>query len=320
MVTDLRRTRRCLRETTAPIFHLTAQKYRGIYREWLQFEMARRAGRRFVLDVRAGSLVEAYEDRSTPLRRRLLADMLRRADAITVEGKPYIEWIARVFGREALWFPNFVQLRHRDMFPRAPLERPGPGAPYRVVYAGRLIANKGLEELVRACGRLERERGVPVCLHLAGPGEGDFEPVLRRLAQTVGPAETVFTGRMDHADLLRLLATNHVFAFPTRWRGEGHSNAVNEAMQVGLPIVTTDQGFLPDVVTDACGIRVPRGDDRALEDALAELLGDWDRLRACGHAARERVYAEFSDEVVLRRLAGLYRTLLGPEGDAGRSQ
>jgi len=307
---DLRRTRRCLRESQAPVFHLTAQKQRGIYREWLQFHMARSHGRRFLLDIRAGQLIAAYEDCRLPLHRRLLGDMLRRADAITVEGKSDVDWIAREFGRDARWFPNYVQLRHREVFPRAELERPARGRPFRIIYAGRLIASKGLEELVKACGRLDRERDLPIRLDLAGPAEDDFEPSLRRLAAERGPGDTVFHGRMEHADLLRLLATAHVFAFPTYWPGEGHSNAVNEAMQIGLPIVTTNQGFLPDVVTDDCGVRVPQRSDEALMEAIAGLLNDWDRLRACGSAAYERVYGEFSDEVVLRRLAKLYRDLI----------
>jgi len=322
--TDLARTRRCLRKTGAPIFHLTAQKYMGIYREWLQFQMARRAGRRFVLDIRAGSLVDAYEDRRRPLHRQLLGDMLRRADAITVEGRPYIDWIARVFGREALWFPNFVQIRHRAMFPRAPLERPATGEPCRVVYSGRLTADKGLEELVLACGVLERERNMVIRLDLAGLGEDSFSADLRRLAAHRGPKCTRFHGRVEHDELLRLLSTSHVFAFPTRWAGEGHSNAVNEAMQVGLPIVTTDQGFLADVVTDDCGMRVPHSDEKALARAIADLLSDWDRLQACGAAAHQRVYREFSDEVVLGRLAELYRDLIrsadSAESPSPRSQ
>jgi len=311
MWTDLHRTRACLRATRAPIFHLTSQYQRGTYREWAQFWIARQARRKFVLDIRAGNFVESYA--SNRFQRPLLRDMLQRAAAVTVEGRPYIDWIEREFDREAVWFPNFVQMRHRARYPRAPLERPAAGEPFRIAYSGRLVSGKGLEELVEACGQLRRESGLALQLELAGPAEGGYDVPLRRLASQTQPGSVVFHGKLEHDALLRLLASAHVFAFPTRWSGEGHSNAVNEAMQVGLPVVTTNQGFLPDVVTPACGVRIHHLTPTSLAEALKKLLGDWERLRACGEAAHQRVYREFSDEVVLRRLAELYRGLLGED-------
>ena len=315
LATDLLRTWRCLRETDAPIFHMTAQKGRGTYREWAQFRMARRAGRRFVMDVRAGAFAQEFplEPRH---RRRMLTTMIHGADAITVEGRPFVAWIEREFGRRALWLPNFVQLRHKEVYSRAPLLPPGPAETHRLIFTGRVVPDKGLEELLHACGRLVRD-GLALRLDLIGPAEPAYEATLRSLAEAVVPGRVTIHGRMEHDVLMEALTHAHVFVFPTRWWGEGHSNAVNEAMQVGLPVVTTDQGFLADVVTPECGAIVPRSDPEALAAALASLLGDWDRLRRCGDAAYERVYREFSDVVVLGRLAALYRELLGEDGLPG---
>jgi len=309
LATDLVRTRRCLRQTDAPIFHLTAQKGRGTYREWAQFRMAKRAGRRFVMDVRAGAFAEEFP-REPRHRRAMLRRMLRGADAVTVEGRPFVAWIAREFGREALWLPNFVRLEHRGAYPRAPLDPPGPGEPWRLIFTGRVIPEKGLEELIGACRRL-RALGLDVHLDVVGPAEPAYQATLRRIAERNASASVTFHGRLEHGAVMEALARSHVYAFPSRWVGEGHSNAVNEAMQVGLPVVTTDQGFLADVVTPACGALVPRGDEEALAEALGSLLRDPERLRRSGAAARERVYSEFSDAVVLERLARLYRQLLG---------
>jgi len=81
-------------------------------------------------------------------------------------------------------------------------------------------------------------------------------------------------------------------------------------MQMGLPIVATRQGFSADVVGPHCGRIVDTPDPDLLASAIAALAADWDALVACGRAARERVYAEFSDEVALARLEGVYRELL----------
>lgn len=309
-VEDVRRTRRAVRGSGARILHLTAQYHTGTYREWMQWRIARAAGLRFVLDIRGGCFIEAYERNARPLERRLWRSVLRGADAITVEGRSDARWLEARFGRSATWFPNFVHAADRTRFAPAPLEPPRPGEPLRLVYAGQLRPEKGLSELVDACGLLG-SRGTPVTLDLAGVGEERFVDSLRTRAAALPAGTLRLAGRLEHAALLGLLRTAHVFVFPSRWHCEGHSNAVNEAMQMGLPVVATRQGFSEDVVTPDCGRIVGDGAGPTLAAAIADLAGDFSALRRAGSAARERVYAEFGDDVVLARLEAVWRGLLG---------
>jgi glycosyltransferase involved in cell wall biosynthesis len=318
LVRDVRHARAAVRRPGIRVFHLTAQYHTGTYREWLQYRIAHAAGCAFLLDIRGGCFASAYEDPASPIQRRLLDDMLRGAEAITVEGRPDAAWIERRFGRSAAYFPNFVRAADRTRIAPAALTRPGPGERLRLAYSGQLRAEKGLLELVEACALLHR-RGVAVCLDLAGVGDDAFVEELRaRTAQL--PADSVrFLGRLDHAALLGALREAHVFVFPSRWRCEGHSNAVNEAMQVGLPIVATRQGFTADVVGPDCGRLVDAPAPGDLADAIARLAADWDALVACGHAARARVYEEFTDEIALASLEAVYRQLLDRHGAPGPS-
>jgi glycosyltransferase involved in cell wall biosynthesis len=311
LLTDVRRVRAALRRPGVRVLHVTAQYQKGTYREWLQYRIARRAGCAFLLDIRAGCFALAYEDPRSPLQRLLLSDMLRGADAITVEGRPDAEWIERRFGRRATFFPNFVRAADRERYAPARLVRPAAGEPLRLAYAGQLRAEKGLLELVDACALLE-ERGQPVELALAGVGDEAFVTELRARAGRLPPGRLRLLGRLDHDTLLASLARAHVFVFPSRWRGEGHSNAVNEAMQMGLPIVATRQGFTSDVVGPDCGRLVDALTPQALTDAVMDLARDWERLVACGRAAHTRVYARFTDEIALASLEAVYRELLGP--------
>ena len=309
LVEDARRTRAALRQPGVRVLHVTAQYQTGTYREWLQYRIARGAGVAFLYDVRAGCFVECFEDPASPVQRLLLTALVRGADAITVEGRSDAAWIERRFGRRAVWFPNFVRAADRTRLAPAELARPAPGEPLRLAYAGALRPEKGLAELVDACALL-RERGHDVALALAGSGNDAFVAQLRSSGERVGPGRLRLLGRLDHDALLAALAEAHVFVFPSRWRGEGHSNAINEAMQMGLPVVATRQGFSADVVGPDCGRIVETPDPELLARAIAELAADWDALVACGRAARDRVYAEFSDEVALARLEEVYRELL----------
>lgn len=309
LLMDVRRVRAALRRPGVRVLHVTAQYQMGTYREWLQYRIARRAGCAFLLDIRAGCFALAYDDPWSPLQRLLLANMLRGADAITVEGRPDAEWIERRFGRSATFFPNFVRSSDRGRLAPARLVRPVAGEPLLLVYAGQLRAEKGLLELVDACTLLE-ERGQPVELVLAGVGDEAFVTELRAHAGRLRPGRLRLLGRLDHDALLTALSHAHIFVFPSRWRGEGHSNALNEAMQMGLPIVATRQGFTADVVGPDCGRLVDEGTPRALADAVTDLAGDWEGLTACGRAAHARVYEHFTDEIALASLERVYQELL----------
>ena len=305
---DVRRARAAVRRPGIRIFHLTAQYHTGTYREWLQYRIARRAGCAFLLDIRGGCFASAYEDPGSPLQRRLLAEMLRGADAITVEGRADAAWIESL-RRHATWFPNFVRAGDRSLHPPAALHAPAAGEPLRLAYAGQLRAEKGLLELVDACVLLE-ESGTPVLLELAGVGDDAFVAALRARAGRLPEGHLRLLGRLDHGALLDALSRVHLFVFPSRWRCEGHSNAVNEAMQVGLPIIATRQGFTADVVGPDCGRLLDAPAPRPLADAIASLAHDWPTLVACGRAAYERVYGSFTDELALARLESVYRELL----------
>jgi glycosyltransferase involved in cell wall biosynthesis len=310
MATDLANAAACLRRHRAPIVHLTLQYWRGTPREWALFRMAKAAGRKVVVDIRAGNFVDHYNDPSTPWLRRMLTDELRHADALTVEGMPYVRWLQAEFGRQATWFPNFVRAADCERYPPARLEPPSKDAPCEVVYLGRLVAGKGIEETLTACRTLLGD-GVNLRLNLVGGGEPAYEAQLRDMAATLPSGAVVFHGTLDHAGVLGLLGRCHVFSFPSRWPGEGHANAINEAMQAGLAIVTTRQGFLGDVVTPDCGVVLDEGSSEAVTVGLRTLVTDWPRLQAAGRAARHRLQQHFLDTVVLAELARVYAGLLG---------
>lgn len=313
LIEDVRRVRAALRWPGIRALHVTAQYQTGTYREWLQYRIARRARVAFLYDIRAGCFIECFENPTSPVQRLLLTDLLRGADAITAEGRSDVAWIERRFGRRATWFPNFVRAEDRERFAPAALERSARRRPLRLIYAGALRPEKGLSELIDACVLL-RARGTDVSLALAGAGDDVFVERLRTAAERLAPRRFQLLGRLDHDALLDALAEAHVFVFPSRWRGEGHSNAINEAMQVGLPIVATRQGFTADVVGPHAGRIVDTPEPDALALAIADLAADWDALVACGQAGRERVYAQFSDETVLAQLERVYRKLLARAG------
>lgn len=172
---------------------------------------------------------------------------------------------------------------------------PGTG----VVVAGRLARTKGFDLVVEAVGRLPG-----VVLHVAG--EGPEREALERTAAAVAPGRVVFHGRLSKPALSDLLRTGAVAVVPSRWQ-ENQPLSVLEAMAVGLPVVVSDLGGLPELVMDGHDGRVFANEDvEHLARVLGELLADPVAARALGDRGRQKVLRDFGPDGHLDRLGALY--------------
>jgi glycosyltransferase involved in cell wall biosynthesis len=236
--------------------------------------------------------------RTRRLGRRLLA---RRFDAHVAVGE-----------RAARLVEGFVGLPAgsvRGVANGVPAEQPPPAerlaAGPIVGSLGRLTDQKGFDALVRALPELPDATLVLV-------GDGPERGSLEALAAELGVAERlVVTGWT--ADARRHLPAFDVFALPSRW--EGMPLVILEAMHAGLPVLASDVGSVAEAVADGeTGYVVAPGDDRALRERLAELLGDAALRRRLGDRARAVARDCFTAEAMARRYEAVYRDVLGGHG------
>jgi glycosyltransferase involved in cell wall biosynthesis len=176
-----------------------------------------------------------------------------------------------------------------------------------VVSVGRLSPEKAHADLIEAT-RVMYHRGTRA--HLALIGDGPERERLEQFAGAAGLGDRVhFMGQ--RSKVAPLLQGADVFALPSLT--EGLPNAVLEAMAIGLPVVATSVGGVPELVLDGVtGLLVPASEPLALAEALTRMLGwsDADRRRM-GAAGRERVERHFSFEGQARRLEALYADVVG---------
>lgn len=166
-----------------------------------------------------------------------------------------------------------------------------------------LRAQKGYPDLLEAARRLLGDR-LPV--RFLAVGQGPIEEELRRLHAALGLGDRFrFLGYRE--DAVHLLAGCDLFVLASRH--EGGPLAVLEALAMGLPVVATTVGVVPDVVTDGVeGILVPPRRPDLLADALERLVLDTGRRAAMSAAALRR--ADDLDVVsTVRHLEELYRRL-----------
>lgn len=139
-------------------------------------------------------------------------------------------------------------------------------------------------------------------------GGGRREAEMRQLAAAMGLAGRVhFLGQRP--DIPDLLAALDIFVLPSH--SEGVSLALLEAMGMGLPVIATAVGGLPEVVADGVnGLLIPSQDPEALAQALARLLDDPALAKKLGENARRQVEENFSLERLGRKINEIYEELL----------
>jgi glycosyltransferase involved in cell wall biosynthesis len=151
--------------------------------------------------------------------------------------------------------------------------------PFRLLFAGFLRHEKGLDILLEAVTRLRPHLDVE--LEIVGPGDpGDLGPRVRALldAATAGGWVRLAGERIYGPDLFQHFADADLLALPSRT--EGTPRVLVEARAFGCPVVATDVGGIPTSVTDGVdGILVPPEDPVALATAIERVLTD-DGLRA----------------------------------------
>lgn len=158
---------------------------------------------------------------------------------------------------------------------------------------------------------LERNPGLRERLRLVMIGDGSLREQACELLRRHDALELAWLpgARDDVAELLRGF---DVFALPSL--NEGICNTILEAMASGLPVVATNVGGNPELVSAGTGALVPADDAGAMADAIAAYVDD-DELRArAGTAARARAERDFGLDAMVDQYLAVYDAVLDGHG------
>jgi glycosyltransferase involved in cell wall biosynthesis len=165
----------------------------------------------------------------------------------------------------------------------------------------RMRVRKGVEEFIRAIGRLRETRPD---VHGLFVGEVSFDDPLRTLVRSLR-LEDHLTLLGRRSDMPEVLSAFDVFVLSSH--DEGMSNAIIEAMSMELPVVATDVGGTGEVVRHGqSGLLVPPRDPEALAVAIGEVLAQPVRAAEMGRLGRRIAQDGFSAHAMVRRMEQLY--------------
>ena len=263
-----------------------------------------------------------------------VASTLERPYLITCHGsdvrlleRRWMRWFARPVFRRAAAVTTVSEFLARDLrqllgepLPRiVPLVMPvdiaqfsagritPPATPPRILYAGNLIASKGVDTLIRAFAAL-RDQGIVCQLKLLG--EGSAARPLRLLAQQLGLVDIVWSTFVPQDQMASEYGAATVTVLPTLGQAEGLGLTLVEALLAGSAAIGTTAGGIPETIRDGeTGVLVPAGDVPALTAALLRMLTEPDFRRRTMLAGRAAAEAKFSPERAVAPFLELYADL-----------
>lgn len=228
---------------------------------------------------------------------RTAIPLLRLAHRIVVPSD-YLRDVFARFGLSTVVVPNFVDVESLPFRERSVL-RP------------RVLSNRNLEShynvscSIRAFSRIQAK--FPSA-ELVVAGYGSERARLETLVKELGLRHVRFTGRVTPEEMGRLLDWADVLLNSPDI--DNMPLSLIEAQAAGLPLVSTNSGGIPYVVTDGeTGLLVPPDDDAAMADAALRLLDDPALVSRITRAARESCLARYTWPAVEARWVSLYREM-----------
>jgi len=204
------------------------------------------------------------------LQSRLLSPFVfQHADRLAVQSQTLADQLLSAFNRPGLR-PTTEDLRAKlfvlpnGISPRAIRSGHGDG----VVFIGRLTKQKGVRTLIEAMRDCPQER-------LAIVGDGPERQSLEEAAH--GCPNISFAGIVEHDKVTHFIASAKMLVLPSH--NEGQPNVIMEAMALGVPVIATRVGAIPDMISHGhSGWLIEPGDAKGLAAAI-NLLGRDEKFR-----------------------------------------
>jgi D-inositol-3-phosphate glycosyltransferase len=293
-------------------------------------ELKRRLGIPFVVTFHALGRVRRQHQGDTdqfPAERLDIEERtIREADAVIAECPQDYEDLTGLYGADPVKVAVIpCGFDQAEFWPIArPFARRALGFDRKeriLLNIGRLVPRKGIDNAIRALGRLARDRDVRARLVVVG-GNSDLPcPIatpeiarLKAIATQQGVAEqVVFTGRRSREFLKLYYSAADVFV-TTPWY-EPFGITPLESMACGTPVVGANVGGIRYSVADnLTGNLVPPRDPDALAASLARLCGDAEYRKELGRNAIDRVHEQFTWGKVTRSMQALYEDVVTGNG------
>ena len=174
---------------------------------------------------------------------------------------------------------------------------------FLMLFAGTLIKIKRVDKLINICFNLNKDFDC----YLLIAGDGPEKENLKNLVKDLKLRNVQFKGEIPHKDMPLYMAASNVLVLASE--SEGLPGCVQEAMASGIPVVTSNVGGLPDIITDGINGYLTNN-EAEMEERLRLLITSTQLAATLGTNALEFARQNLSFDMVLKRTDELYASVL----------
>jgi glycosyltransferase involved in cell wall biosynthesis len=256
---------------------------------------------------------------TTGIKRRILmaTDWLTCTCATHVipEGKGVMDDLQKHITRKQMKVLGFGNVRGVDMeaFSRRPeimakAEKLRRDDLFTFIFVGRIVGDKGINELVQAFVRLQKVKQ-NVRLLLVGNYEANLDPIKPETKELIDSNSSIVAAGPQYGDDLKAYyAASDCFVFPS-YR-EGFPNTVMEAGAMDLPSIVTDiNGSREIIINSENGVIIPSKDADALYSAMLNMVTNTTETKRMASSARQLIADRFEQSFVRQCLYDFYQEI-----------
>ena len=186
----------------------------------------------------------------------------------------------------------------------------------RIATTGRLVEKKGIEYGIRAIASLiDTYPNIEYNII----GDGELREYFRQLIQELNVSHWVkLLGWKQQEELIEILDRSHILIAPSVTAADGNQdapvNTLKEAMAMGLPVIGTHHGGIPELIEEGIsGFLVPEKDARGIAEKVRYLIEHPEIWPKMGKAGRDRVEQKYDMNKLNEQLVEIYHSVLEPD-------
>lgn len=139
------------------------------------------------------------------------------------------------------------------------------------LYTGRLVKEKGVEELIRAFNKINDKRFKLLITGSIGYGKTTRNKFTKKLQElSENNKNIVFTGYVDYSNIHKLYMISDCGIVPSIWE-EPFALTVIEHLSSGHPVIITESGAMPELITSQCSIIIKKDEDKIVEELIGAM-------------------------------------------------
>lgn len=272
--------------------HLNVSVRGSTYRKWVFSLVCRVFATPYVFHLHGGRYAGFLADSSAVVR-MITSVLVRGATRVIVLGSIWRDFVVSELDVPESKVAVIVNGTPR-IVPAAAV-RTGSNSKVRVIFSGRLDAKKGVADLIQAADSLYEEFAEFELVFMGDSRDSSL------LAEVESRPYSIVTGWLAHDQVVEQLALCDIFVLPSH--DEGFPMAMVEAMSLGLPVIVTSVGAIPDAVVDGReGYLIEARDVQGLTRSLRSLVLDGSLRQEMGRSAYSRWKTQLDSELMARNI------------------